>query len=195
MVREPEKLRAVVEASGRPAELLVIQEKGGTAATIAAIGKQDETWLQTLASLGVGTDQPALDRIVVSRGQGTLKGYGADGKLVAVFTVTTGSSHDPLPLGTWKINGIDRNPRFHYNPKLFWDVSDAKPKVLLPPGPNGPVGVVWIDLSKPHYGIHGTPEPESIGRSESHGCVRLTNWDAARLSQMVSTGTKVEFVA
>lgn len=162
---------------------------------IFAEGQKDEDWLRTLASLGVGTDQPSLDRIVVSRDQGTLKGYDPSGKLVVVFTVTTGSSHDPLPLGKWKIYGIDHNPKFHYNPELFWDVSDKKPKVLLPPGPNGPVGVVWIDLSKEHYGIHGTPEPETIGRSESHGCVRLTNWDAARLAQMVSTSTKVEFVA
>ena len=66
---------------------------------------------------------------------------------------------------------------------------------MLPPGPNSPVGVVWIDLSKPHYGIHGTPEPAAIGHTESHGCVRLTNWDAARLAQMVSQETKVQFVA
>lgn len=166
---------------------------GADAINAAGIG--DAGWLRTLVMLGVGTDQPALDRIVVSRSRGTLTGYDTDGKVVALFTVTTGSSHDPLPLGQWKITVIDRNPKFHYNPELFWDVSDARPKVLLPPGPNGPVGVVWIDLSKEHYGIHGTPEPETIGRSESHGCVRLTNWDAARLAQMVSTATRVEFVA
>lgn len=155
---------------------------------------QDPAWLATMASLGVGTDQPQLARIVVSKGKGTLKGYDASDKLVAAFTVTTGSAHDPLPIGNWKILGISRNPQFHYNPDLFWDVPDSKGKELLPPGPNGPVGVVWIDLSKPHYGIHGTSEPETIGRAQSHGCVRLTNWDAARLAQMVSTRTKVEFV-
>jgi len=162
---------------------------------IDASAVDDKAWLATLSSLGVGTQQVHADRIVVSKGKGTLSAYDAENKLVAVFTVTTGSSHDPLPLGNWKINGVDRNPKFHYNPALFWDVSDKKPKELLPPGPNGPVGVVWIDLSKPHYGIHGTPEPQTIGRAESHGCVRLTNWDAARLAQMVSPGTKVEFVA
>lgn len=162
---------------------------------VDSAGVDDEDWLRTLVTLGVGTDQPSLDRIVVSKGKGTLSGYDTSGKLVAVFPVTTGSSRDPLPLGNWKIYGIDRNPKFHYNPELFWDVSDKKPKVLLPPGPNGPVGVVWIDLSKEHYGIHGTPEPAMIGKSQSHGCVRLTNWDAARLAQMVSTSTKVEFVA
>ncbi|MHC4055911.1 L,D-transpeptidase, partial [Bradyrhizobium sp. 25ACV] len=76
-----------------------------------------------------------------------------------------------------------------YNPKLFWDSKKGAKAALLPPGPNGPVGVVWLDLSKPHYGIHGTPSPETIGRAESHGCIRLTNWDAARLALMVKPGT------
>jgi lipoprotein-anchoring transpeptidase ErfK/SrfK len=106
-----------------------------------------------------------------------------------------GSVHDPLPLGDWGINGISRNSKFAYNPALFWDAKPGADKAMLPPGPNGPVGVVWIDLTKPHYGIHGTPNPETIGRAESHGCVRLTNWDAARLAQMVSTKTKVHFEA
>jgi lipoprotein-anchoring transpeptidase ErfK/SrfK len=104
-----------------------------------------------------------------------------------------GSKHDPLPIGRWKIKGVSYNPVFHYNPELFWDVSDSKKAALLPPGPNGPVGIVWIDLSKPHYGIHGTPEPETIGRAESHGCIRLTNWDAARLAQMVQPDTPTLF--
>jgi lipoprotein-anchoring transpeptidase ErfK/SrfK len=155
----------------------------------------DAAWRQTLANLGVGTDQPRAARIVVSRSAGTLMVYDGQDKPVAAFTVTTGSQHDPLPLGNWKINGVDRNPKYHFNPELFWDVSDAKPDAMLPPGPNSPVGVAWIDLSKPHYGIHGTPEPAMIGKTESHGCVRLTNWDVARLAQMVSQQTKVEFVA
>jgi len=156
---------------------------------------EDAAWRQTMASLGVGSQQPSAARIVVSKKAGTLKAYDDKDKLIALFTVTTGSSHDPLPLGNWKIYGVDHNPKFHYNPKLFWDVSDKKPAALLPPGPNGPVGVVWIDLSKPHYGIHGTAEPQTIGRAQSHGCVRLTNWDVARLAQMVSQKTKVAFVA
>ena len=156
---------------------------------------EDEAWRATLVSLGVGTEQPEVARIVVSRSAGTLKAYNAAGKLVALFTVTTGSRRDPLPLGEWKIVGKAFNPDFTYNPELFWDVSDSEEKQQLPPGPNGPVGVVWIDLSKEHYGIHGTPEPQTIGRAESHGCVRLTNWDAARLAQMVSTDTEVLFEA
>jgi hypothetical protein len=109
--------------------------------------------------------------------------------------VTTGSQHDPLPLGTWGITGIARNPPFSFDPELFWDVPDSEEEQLLPPGPNGPVGVVWIDLTKEHYGIHGTSAPETIGRVQSHGCVRLTNWDAARLAEMVDIETEVVFQA
>lgn len=162
---------------------------------IDAAAASDAAWRDTLAMLGVGSVQPKADRIVVSKSKGTLRAYNAAGTLVAMFTATMGSSHDPLPVGNWKILGVAHNPPFHYNPALFWDVSDKAAKQLLPPGPNGPVGVVWIDLSKPHYGIHGTPSPETIGRAQSHGCVRLTNWDVARLAQMVSTSTKVEFQA
>lgn len=156
---------------------------------------ENKGWLATLATLGVSNAQPELARIIVSRAKGTLEGYDKADKLVAVFTVTTGSSHDPLPIGNWKINGKSYNPEFSYDASLFWDVPDSKGEHLLPPGPNGPVGVVWIDLSKDHYGIHGTPEPQTIGRAESHGCVRLTNWDAARLAQMVTSSTKVSFVS
>lgn len=158
-------------------------------------GVQDKGWQQTLASLGVGTDQPELARIVVDKSEGWLKGYDSTGKLVTLFTVTSGSGHDPLPLGDWGITGVGHNPPFAYDPELFWDVPDSEQKQQLPPGPNGPVGVVWIDLTKEHYGIHGTPSPETIGRAQSHGCVRLTNWDAARLAEMVDTKTKVVFQA
>jgi lipoprotein-anchoring transpeptidase ErfK/SrfK len=155
----------------------------------------DRGWDQTLATLGVAPEQPSVERIVVDKSGGWLRAYGAEDKLIAQFPVTTGSEKDPLPLGNWTIKGVARNPDFHYNPELFWDVSDSKEKQILKPGPNSPVGVVWIDLSKPHYGIHGTSEPATIGRAESHGCVRLTNWDAAKLAGMVKPGVKVEFIA
>lgn len=157
-------------------------------------GKVDNReWLATLRSLGVGTEQPDVARIVVDESEKWLKAYDADGALVALFTVSTGSERDPLPIGDWGVNGVARNPPFAYDPELFWDVPDSDPDLQLPPGPNGPVGVVWIDLNKEHYGIHGTPAPETIGRAQSHGCVRLTNWDAARLAEMVSGATKVTF--
>jgi lipoprotein-anchoring transpeptidase ErfK/SrfK len=99
-----------------------------------------------------------------------------------------GSEHDPLPIGTWKVKGVSKDPPFFYNPDLFWDAKGDQSKAKIPPGPNNPVGVVWIDLSKEHYGIHGTPEPSKVGKTESHGCIRLTNWDADELSRMVSPG-------
>ena len=152
-------------------------------------------WRQTLASLNVDANEPQADHIVVDKSEGVLRVLDANDKLVAQFTATMGSSHDPLPLGTWKINGSDYNPKFKYNPALFWDAKRGDDKELLPPGPNGPVGVVWMDLSKEHYGIHGTPNPETIGRAESHGCIRLTNWDAARLSLMIKPGVTAVFQA
>ena len=150
-------------------------------------------WRGTLWTLNVGSDQPQAAKIVVDKSDNVLKVLDAAGKLVAQFPVTTGSGHDPLPIGTWKIQGAAYNPSFHYNPDLFWDADAKDEKATLPPGPNGPVGVVWLDLDKEHYGIHGTPRPETIGKTESHGCIRLTNWDAARLAMMVKPGTPAIF--
>jgi lipoprotein-anchoring transpeptidase ErfK/SrfK len=120
------------------------------------------------------------DRSVIAKDEG--------GRVLARYPATMGSEHDPLPLGTWKINGVQRNPPFFYNAKLFWDADEKQAKAKIAPGPNNPVGTVWIDLSKPHYGIHGTPEPATIGKTESHGCIRLTNWDADELAAAVSPG-------
>jgi lipoprotein-anchoring transpeptidase ErfK/SrfK len=141
-----------------------------------------------------GTAPTRPDVVVrVSRGAGALSVTDADGRTVFYAPVTTGSEKDPLPLGEWKVNGVQRNPPFRYNPDLFWDANPSHTKATIPPGPNGPVGLVWIDISKEHYGLHGSPEPTRIGRTESHGCVRLTNWDALRLAALVKAGTRVIF--
>jgi lipoprotein-anchoring transpeptidase ErfK/SrfK len=174
-----------------PGQEIRVPNVGGDAIEPARIDNAE--WLATLRALGVGTTQPNAARIVVDESEGWLKAYDGQDRLVAMFSVTTGSEHDPLPIGDWQVKGVAYNPPFLFNPDLFWDVPDSEEKQRLPPGPNSPVGVVWIDLTKEHYGIHGTPSPETIGRTESHGCVRLTNWDAARLAQMVSGSTKVEF--
>jgi lipoprotein-anchoring transpeptidase ErfK/SrfK len=129
----------------------------------------------------------------VSQGTSTLEVVGPDGKIIFSAPVTSGSEFDPLPIGEWKVTGIARRPAFHYNPDLFWDADPSHAKATIKPGPNNPVGNVWIDISKPHYGLHGSPEPSRIGKSESHGCVRLTNWDALRLAALVRPGTPVIF--
>jgi lipoprotein-anchoring transpeptidase ErfK/SrfK len=117
-----------------------------------------------------------------------------DGNRLLFFApVSAGSEHDPLPLGTWKVRSIVRDPVFHYDPDLFWNADPGRAKATLPPGPNNPVGRVWIDLSKEHYGIHGTPSPAKIGTTFSHGCVRLTNWDALTVAGLVRKGTPVLF--
>lgn len=130
--------------------------------------------------------------VVVSKGASTLTVEHGD-DVVFFAPVTAGSRKDPLPLGEWKVKGVARNPVFHYNPDLFWDADPSHAKAKIAPGPNNPVGLVWIDLSKEHYGIHGTPEPSRVGHSFSHGCVRLTNWDALRLADLVGPGTRVLF--
>ena len=156
-----------------------------------------------LAALNVEASQPRGDYVLVDKSEGTLQVYEGDfpsgtkpaGKLIAQFPVTTGSGHDPLPLGTWKATTYSFLPPFNYQPDLFWDVSDDKAERKLPPGPNGMVGVAWLDLTKEHYGIHGTPEPQLIGKTQSHGCLRMTNWDVMRLSLMMKLGFRAKFVA
>jgi lipoprotein-anchoring transpeptidase ErfK/SrfK len=127
-------------------------------------------------------------KVVVDQSDASVSALDAQGSVLARYPATMGSEHDPLPLGTWKVTGVTQDPPFNYNPDLFWDAKAAHSKAKIAAGPNNPVGVVWIDLSKEHYGIHGAPEPSKIGKTESHGCIRLTNWDAAELAKMVSPG-------
>jgi lipoprotein-anchoring transpeptidase ErfK/SrfK len=150
---------------------------------------------QVLSDLNINPDQPKADRVVVDKSEKLVRAFDKQGRLIAQFPATLGSDKDPLPLGDWKVTTIAYNPPFKYQPKLFWDVEDDEKEQMLPPGPNGPVGVVWIDLSREHIGIHGTNAPETIKRAESHGCVRLTNWDAARLTRMIGNGMEVVFQA
>ena len=131
--------------------------------------------------------------VTVAKSTSSLTVTDPDGKVLFYAPVTTGSEHDPLPIGDWKVTSIQFNPKFRYNPELFWDADPSHTKATIQPGPNNPVGVVWINLSKEHYGLHGTPEPSTIGRTQSHGCVRLTNWDALRVAALVKPGTSVVF--
>ena len=130
-------------------------------------------------------------RVVVDRSDSTVALLDADGRVYAQYPASTGSEHDPLPLGEWKVDSVATDPTFHYNPELFWDADAAHAKATIAAGPNNPVGVAWIDLSKDHYGIHGTPEPATVGKTQSHGCIRLTNWSVRELARAVGAGTPV----
>jgi lipoprotein-anchoring transpeptidase ErfK/SrfK len=145
----------------------------------------------TLVVPNVHTAPPAIKagRIEVDGTSHTLTAFDAADNVVAMYPATVGSRHDPLPVGKWTIRGVEKNPVFHYNPGLFWDAAKGDQKAVIAAGPNNPVGVVWIDLSKEHYGIHGTPEPAAVGNTYSHGCIRLTNWDATDLAAIVGPGT------
>ena len=127
-------------------------------------------------------------KVVVSASDRSVSVQDASGKTIARYPATMGSEHDPLPVGEWTIKGKADAPVFSYNPELFWDADPTHAKAKIAAGPNNPVGLVWIDLSKPHYGIHGTPRPENVGKTQSHGCIRLTNWDAVELGGMVKAG-------
>ncbi|WP_426016404.1 L,D-transpeptidase family protein [Brevundimonas sp. DWR2-3-1b1] len=140
------------------------------------------------------TPLPAdVDHIDIDKSEGSVKAFDADGKLIAYFPATIGSGDNPTPTGTVKVNGVARNPDYTYDPSKL-SYGDSKEKVIVKPGPNNPVGVVWIDLNKPSYGIHGTPDPHLVGKTASHGCVRLTNWDAWMLADKVKPGVTVRFI-
>ena len=131
----------------------------------------------------------------LSRREPTIdEGEAGDGQLVAAFPVTMGSKQYPLPIGNWKATTYAFLPPFNYQPELLNNPKTDK-EVKLPPGPNGPVGVAWLDLTKEHYGIHGTNEPQTIGRAESSGCIRMTNWDVLRLARMMKPGFTAIFQA
>lgn len=135
-----------------------------------------------------------VTRIVADKGRKQVFAYGADGRLVSAYPATIGSSDTPSPTGNHTVQRIALDPGYTYNPKINFTQGNNTQILQIPPGPNGPVGTVWIALSKPTYGIHGTPEPSKIGKTNSHGCIRLTNWDATELAKMVKPGTTVEFV-
>jgi lipoprotein-anchoring transpeptidase ErfK/SrfK len=131
---------------------------------------------------------PVPAEIVVVKSLSALQLVDAEGKVLAQFPVTTGSAQFPLPIGEWKINGVARDPVWHFDPKLIAGTKSTDEPAVIPAGPNNPVGVVWIDLSKEHYGIHGTAEPSRIGKTESNGCIRMTNWSARALADVVAPG-------
>lgn len=134
-------------------------------------------------------------RILIDKDNRRVAGYDANGRMLVDYPATIGSSATPSPVGTHDVRTVAINPNYTYNPAVNFQQGDNDRKLIIPPGPNGPVGTVWIGLSKPTYGIHGTPTPSQLFQNQSMGCVRLTNWDAEELAKMVSIGgTTVEFL-
>jgi lipoprotein-anchoring transpeptidase ErfK/SrfK len=132
-------------------------------------------------------------RLEVDKTAQTLKMFGRDGKLMAFFPITAGSAEKPAPSGRMKVTGVAKNPTYRYNPDYAFKGVKTQEPFTIKPGPNNPVGVVWIGLSGEGYGIHGTPEPSKVSKTESHGCIRLTNWDALTVAALVGKGTPVDF--
>ncbi len=152
------------------------------------------------AQIIVADDAPAefakgdVARIDVTKSDASARAYDEAGKLIAFYPATVGSTERPSPSGTHKVVGVAWNPDYTYDPKkLAWGPRSAG-KLVIKPGPNNPVGAVWIDLNAPSYGVHGTPDPDKIGKTASHGCVRLTNWDAQALAHGVKPGVTVRFL-
>lgn len=138
-----------------------------------------------------GPDKVA--RIEVDKGAHRLQAFAEDGRLLGVYPASIGSTEKPAPSGSYKVERVAFDPTYTYNPKYAFKGVSAQHKFTIKPGPNNPVGVVWIDLSAEGYGIHGTPEPDKVGKTASHGCIRLTNWDARGLAERVERGAAVDF--
>jgi lipoprotein-anchoring transpeptidase ErfK/SrfK len=180
-------------------------------------GALDEKQAQMLNQFNVDAQQAQGNFVVVDKSEGVMRVYQGKvpegkestnqdagpaprlpdnpGKLVAQFPVTMGSEQYPLPIGRWRATTYAFLPPFKYQPDILVGADKDDKEQMLPPGPNSPVGIAWLDLTKEHYGIHGTPAPETIGRSESSGCIRLANWDVVRLSRMLKPGFTAIFQA
>jgi lipoprotein-anchoring transpeptidase ErfK/SrfK len=157
-------------------------DEAGTTLVVAAVG------------VGKKPTPDKADRLEVDKARRQLRVLAKDGHVMAVYPASIGSDEKPAPDGTLKVTRVVKWPNYTYDPEYRFKGVDAREKLTVQPGPNNPVGSVWIDLNLDSYGIHGTPEPARVGKSYSHGCVRLTNWDAEALAAMVRKGTEVSFL-
>lgn len=143
----------------------------------------------------VGASQTIkVKHIVADKENRLVLGYDKEERLVVAYPATIGSPDLPSPTGRHAVKAIAENPEYSYRPDVNFKQGNNTKPLTLPPGPNGPVGSVWIGLDKPTYGIHGSPEPSKIDKANSHGCVRLTNWDAEELAKLVEPGVTVDFL-
>jgi lipoprotein-anchoring transpeptidase ErfK/SrfK len=172
-------------------------DRAGTTIVVANVARDAPVSRETTASATPeqrSASAPAVARIEIDKRERSLRALDKDGKLVAFYPASIGSTEKPAPSGTFKVRTVQFDPIYHYDPKFAFKGVKAKDKFTIKPGPNNPVGSAWIDLTAPSYGIHGTPNPDKVSKTESHGCVRLTNWDVRALAGMVRKGTTVAFL-
>jgi len=170
----------------------------GTAITIADVAPMPENpKLAARGGQGSGSsieNGSTAGRIVVDKPHHAVLVYSPDNRLIAFYPASIGSAEKPAPSGSFAVRSVAYDPTYTYNPAYGFKEQKTERKVTVRAGPNNPVGTVWIGLSAPGYGIHGTPDPDKVGKTQSHGCVRLTNWDALALAGMVKRGTPVDFL-
>jgi lipoprotein-anchoring transpeptidase ErfK/SrfK len=178
-------------------------DRAGTRIVVASVAREGTERRETTAAAGPAAtadapgqraSDPKVARIEVDKRERSLRALDKDGKLVAFYPASIGSTEKPAPSGTFKVRTVQYDPIYHYDPKFAFKGVKAKEKFTIKSGPNNPVGSVWIDLTAPSYGIHGTPNPDKVSKTQSHGCVRLTNWDVRALAGMVRKGTTVAFL-
>jgi lipoprotein-anchoring transpeptidase ErfK/SrfK len=159
-------------------------------------GKKFDEAGQTISIVNVMKKEAkqAVARLEVDKTAQTVKAFGKAGELLAFFPASVGSDEKPTPSGVLKVTSIDARPNYRYNPDYKFKGVKSKEAFTINPGPNNPAGTHWIGLSSESYGIHGTPNPSKVSKSESHGCVRLTNWDVDRLAKLLKKGTEVAFI-
>ena len=159
-------------------------------------GKKFDEAGQTISIVNVMKKEakPAVARLEVDKTAQTVKALGKAGELIAFFPASVGSDEKPTPSGVLKVTSIDARPNYRYNPDYKFKGVKSREAFTIKPGPNNPAGSHWIGLSSEGYGIHGTPNPSKVSKSESHGCVRLTNWDVDRLAKLLKKGTEVAFI-
>jgi len=180
-------IEALAERFQMSQELLLALNPG---ANFAAAGTR--LIVADAAPPAFGKDE--VKRVEIAKADASARAYDAQDKLVAFYPATVGSSERPSPSGVRKVVGVAREPDYTYDPrKLHWGPRSAG-KLVIKPGPNNPVGTAWIDLNAPGYGLHGTPQPDTIGKTASHGCVRMTNWDAGALAAGIAVGATVRFI-
>jgi lipoprotein-anchoring transpeptidase ErfK/SrfK len=193
-MEEMKNLKALAYTSPREAIAEKFHMSEGLLMTLNPDKKFDRASETLLVANVLRQAKLTVGRIEVDKSRQTVRTFDPSGALIAFFPATVGSEEKPTPSGSFKVISVDPNPNYRYNPEYKFKGVKSKKAFTIKPGPNNPVGIYWIGLSAEGYGIHGTPEPSKVSKTESHGCVRLTNWDVGLLAGNIKKGTPVVFV-